>query len=150
MRFWAILLTSCWASASAGAALAEAPAHYVGVGVRAGLNDPTAAAINAKVKLTTMGDLSLSVRPELFIGSSVEGRLPLTVEGSLMEGLNPYAGAGLAYNTDGTHAVDPMVTAGLDLGVGHNLVLDLELNVIFQTTASDTDTELVGSLNYAF
>lgn len=154
MRFWAILLTVGCAAvgtlSAAGAAKAEPPAYYVGGGIRAGLNDSTAAALNSKIRMADLGDLSLSIRPELFIGNDIEGRLPLTLETSLNNVVHPYGGAGLAYNTDGLSAVDPMLTAGVDLAINQNLVFDVELNVIFQTNISDTDAELVGTLNYAF
>ncbi|HEY9877410.1 MAG TPA: hypothetical protein V6D29_03085 [Leptolyngbyaceae cyanobacterium] len=133
---------------SAGAALADPPDYYVGAGVRAGLNDSTAAVLNSKAEVADFGDLSLSVRPELMVGSEFEMRLPITVEGQLDQGIYPYAGAGIAYSDGST--INPMVTIGTDLGITNNLVLDVELNVIFKTAASDTDTELVGALNYAF
>lgn len=154
MRAWAILLAAGWAvlgtAATASSAKADPPAYYVGGGVRAGLNDSTAAALNSKIQVADLGDFTLSARPGLFVGSEVEGRLPLTVETSLDEVIHPYGGAGLAYNTDGLSTVDPMLTAGVDVAMNQNLVLDLKLNVIFQTSSSDTDAELVGTLNYAF
>jgi hypothetical protein len=149
MRLWAILLSSGVAVTSTGAALAQtAPTNYVGVGIRAGLNDDTAAVINSKVQVTELGDFTVSVRPALYIGSDVEGRLPITLETSLDSYLFPYVGGGLAYNTDGLSTVDPMVTAGLDVGLGGSWVVDVKLNVIFQP--GDTDTELVGAVNYRF
>lgn len=146
MRFTStVYLTISFLVGSAGAALADPPDYYVGAGIRAGLNDSTAAVLNSKAKVADLGDFSLSVRPELMVGNEFEMRLPLTVEGQLDQGIYPYAGAGIAYTGS---KVDPMATVGADLGITNNLVLDVELNVIFK--AGNTDTELVAALNYAF
>lgn len=135
---------------TAGAAVAETPANYVGAGVRTGLGDPTSAVINAKVRLTTFDNASLSIRPEVFLGDITEVRLPLTLETEIVTGLSPYIGGGIAINTDGLNQIDPMVTGGLDTSLANNLVLKLEVNLVFQTNINDTDTEFVSTLNYAF
>lgn len=130
--------------------LPKPPAYYVGVGVRAGFNDEAAAVINSKVKLTDVGDITLSARPALLLGSDTEFRLPFTVEGSVTQRLYPYGGVGLAYNADGLKKVDPMLTAGVDIGVVQHFVVGIAFNLIFQTAISDTDTEFAASFNYSF
>jgi hypothetical protein len=136
-----------------GTALAEPsankpPAYYLGAGVRTGFNDNTLAVLDSKVKLTDLGDLTLSTRPALFLGDDVEVRWPITVEGTAARGLYPFGGAGIAYNVDGRSNVDPMLTGGLDIGLAQRLVMNLELNVIFKS--ADTDTEFAATLNYSF
>jgi hypothetical protein len=55
-------------------ALAEPPpptqpaAYYVGVGFRGGKGDATAAVLDSKIKLTDLGDRTLSTRPALMTG----------------------------------------------------------------------------------
>ncbi|NMF85796.1 hypothetical protein [Nodosilinea sp. P-1105] len=68
--------------------------------------------------------------------------------GSGQQRIYPYAGGGIAYNADGSSRVDPMITGGIDIGVARNLVLDLNLNMLFQP--GGTDTEFTASINYAF
>ena len=139
----------CLGVASPGLALAEPPSYYIGAGVRTGFNDDFAAVLDSKVKLTSLGEvLSVSLRPELLLGDDVELRLPISLEAEVETGLYPFAGAGVAYNPDGSRDVAPMLTAGLDLGFNSALVLSTELNVIFNS--GNTDAEFIGSLNYAF
>ncbi len=127
----------------------QPPDYYVGVGIRTGLNDPTAFVIDSKAKVLDLGsDATLSVRPAVLFESGTELRLPLSVEGAVADGFYPYAGGGIAYNADGSSRVDPMITGGIDIGVARNLVLDLNLNMLFQP--GGTDTEFTASINYAF
>ncbi len=134
----------------ANAVLADPPGYYVGAGVRTGLNDSTAFVIDSKLRLTDLDNTSLSVRPAVLFADDVELRLPLTLEGTLDEGIYPYLGAGVAYNADGLSNLDPMVTGGVDLNVLDNFVVDLQLNVIFESGVNDTDTEFIATLNYLF
>ncbi|MDJ0707367.1 MAG: hypothetical protein QNJ46_29185 [Leptolyngbyaceae cyanobacterium MO_188.B28] len=130
-------------------ALAESPNAYLGAGIRAGFNDDVGALIDSKVKVFPLGDaLSISVRPELLLGNDTELRLPISLDAEIDQGVYPFAGVGVAYNADGSSDFDPMATAGLDLGLNSHWVLSTELNVIFKS--GDTDTEFIGSLNYAF
>lgn len=148
MNFKAILLIISFVSGSAGVVLAETPANYAGVGIRVGLNDEVRGVIDSKVKLTKLGDLSLSARPALLFGSTVELRAPITIEGQLVKGFFPYTGAGISYNKDGNSSINPVITGGLDIGITRNLVVDLKLNVVF--TSDNTDKEFIAALNYAF
>ncbi|HSM83816.1 MAG TPA: hypothetical protein VLS96_19155 [Nodosilinea sp.] len=127
----------------------ERPDYYLGAGVRAGFNDNTSVVIDSKAKLLDLGSAAtLSVRPSVVFSGNTELRLPLSLDFALDRGLYPYAGAGVTYNADGNSSVDPMITAGLDLGLGRHLVLDLNGSVLFKP--SDTDTELTATLNYVF
>jgi hypothetical protein len=150
MRTLSLALLSSGVFLSGGAALAELPAYYVGAGVRTGFGDPTSAVLNAKVQVTQFDNVGVSVRPELMLGDITEFRLPVTVETEAYRGVYPFVGAGIAVNTDGLNRTDPMVTGGVDAAVARNLLLKLELNVIFQTAVSDTDLEFVSTLNYRF
>jgi len=148
MNFRTLLLTISFVAGSNGIVLAETPANYVGVGIRAGLNDDPSGVIDSKVKLANLGDLSFSARPALLFGSTVELRAPITIEGKLVQGLSPYAGAGISYNKDGNSSINPIITGGLDINIAQNLVADLKLNVIW--TSDNTDAEFIGALNYTF
>jgi hypothetical protein len=150
----ALLTALLLSTAAAPAALAQplpTPAdYYVGVGIRAGFNDPTAFVIDSKAKLLELGNprTTLSARPSLLFENGTELRLPLTVDYAVDQGISPYAGAGVAYNAGGGSRVDPMVTAGLDFGVARNLVLDVNLSTLFKP--GNTDTEFTATINYAF
>ncbi|MGF1519760.1 MAG: hypothetical protein ACFCVB_18430 [Nodosilinea sp.] len=127
----------------------QPPDYYVGVGVRTGLNDPTAFVIDSKVKLTDLADAAtLSVRPALLFENSTELRLPISVDFGISDGFYPYAGAGVAFNADGSSRVDPLITGGIDIGIGRNLVVDVNLNMLFKP--GNADTELTATINYAF
>lgn len=127
------------------------PDYYLGVGVRTFLQDPTSFVVDAKAKVINLGNPSptLSVRPAVLFGSDgVEARLPLTVDVPVADSIYPYAGGGISYNADRLSAVEPMVTGGLDIGLGSNLYLGTNLNVIFHS-GGETDTEAYFTLNYA-
>lgn len=127
------------------------PDYYVGAGVRAFLNDPTSIVIDSKVKITTMGDFTLSTRPAVMFGDGiVESRLPITVEVPLGSSFYPYAGLGLAHNADGTNNIDPMLTGGTDIRVSNNIYIDANLNLIYQTAIDDLDAEVIFTVNYGF
>jgi hypothetical protein len=140
------------------AALAEpppstkAPAYYVGAGIRGGKGDAVAAVIDSKIKLTDLGDLTLSARPALLMGGyDTEWRLPLTVEGQQnARGISLFGGGGLAYNMDGLDEVDAMLSGGLDLALNRQLIVNLTINFIWQSAISDDDTEFLATLNYGF
>jgi hypothetical protein len=125
------------------------PDNYVGVGIRAGFNDSTAFVIDSKVKLTELADAAtLSVRPAVLFDDSAELRLPISVDFGVSERFYPYAGAGVAYNAEGSSRIDPLITGGVDVSITRNLVLDVNLNVLFKP--NNTDTELTATINYAF
>ncbi|MEO1591431.1 MAG: hypothetical protein AAFU71_09090 [Cyanobacteria bacterium J06632_22] len=147
--------------ATAGAASAQIPDYYVGAGVRALFNDDTAFILDSKVKVFEFGGSSqgrtprsvgsqytASVRPALYFGNETEYRVPITVETEFSENFYPFLGGGIAYNVDGSEDIDPMITAGLDVRLSQQLILNVEGNFIFQN--NDTDAELTASINYAF
>ena len=152
MRWISFLtLVTTTALGAASQAWADSPNHYVGVGIRTGFNDSTSAVIDSKLKLTDLSatnEVSASIRPALLIGNDTEFRLPLSFETEVGQGVSPFIGGGIAYNVDGQSAVDPMATLGIDINLSRDIILNLEGNFIFQ--ASDTDTELMASINYAF
>lgn len=131
---------------------AEVPAYYVGAGIRGGKGDATAAVIGSKIKLTDLGDLTLSTRPALLMGGyDTEWRLPITVEGQTnARGISFFGGGGLAYNMDDLGEVDAMLTGGLDMALKRRLVLSMTINFIWQSDISDDDTEFMVTLNYGF
>lgn len=136
-------------SAAPNAQAQQPPDYYVGAGVRAGFNDPTSFVIDSKAKfLEITSDATLSARPSVLFGDDVELRLPVSLDIGLTEGFSPYAGAGIAYNADGSSRVDPLITGGIDIGVARNLVVDVNLNMLFKP--GNTDTELTATVNYAF
>ncbi len=127
------------------------PDYYLGLGVRPGLigDDTTSFVLDSKVKIIPMGDFTLSTRPTVMFGGGVtETRLPLTVEVPVGGSVYPYAGLGLAYNTDGRDRIEAMVTGGVDIQVGKNLYVDVNLNIISEDGISDVDADLVLTLNY--
>jgi hypothetical protein len=130
----------------------EAPAYYVGAGIRGGKGDATAAVIDSKFKLTNLGDRTLSTRPALLMGGyDTEWRLPFTIDGQQnARGVSWFGGGGLAYNMDDLDEVDGMLTGGLDMSVNRRLIVSLTINFIWQSSISDDDTEFYASLNYGF
>jgi hypothetical protein len=127
------------------------PDYYLGLGVRPGLIgvDSTSFVIDSKAKIATLGDFTLSTRPTVMFGGGItETRLPITAEVPLGNSVFPYAGLGFAYNTDGRDRIEAMVTGGVDIQVGKNLYVDVNLNVISEDGISDLDADLVFTLNY--
>lgn len=131
---------------------AEAPAYYVGVGVRGGKGDAVAAVIDSKIKLTDVGERTVSTRPALLMGGyDTEWRLPFTIDGRLnARGISWFGGGGLAYNMDDLDEIDGMLTGGMDMALKHRLIVSLTINFIWQSAISDDDTEFYASLNYGF
>lgn len=130
----------------------EPPAYYLGAGFRGGKGDATAAVIDSKFKLVSVGSRTLSIRPAYLTGGyDTEWRLPVTFEGHQSErGISFFGGGGLAYNMDDLGETDGMVTGGIDYAWKRRLVVNLTLNYIWQDAISDDDTEFLASLNYAF
>lgn len=129
-------------------ALADPADYYVGVGVRAGFNDDTAAVISAKATVADFGDFGLSGRSALLFGNETEFRLALTGEGEIAPNWSPFLGGGVAINTDGSGDVDPLITTGLDFQATEQIVIQVGGNLIFKS--NDTDAEAIATVNYAF
>lgn len=149
---------SLWAAAplllgiAAPAAVAGPLEGYsVGTGVRAGFNDDTSFAIGAKLPITQFkvqgNGLGLSVRPDLIFGDELEVRAAATVEASALK-LSPYGGGGLAYNTDNTGDISPMLSAGLEYDLQRNAAIRLGGNYIFQDGDTDTELLIMGMFNF--
>lgn len=121
--------------------------NYAGLGVRAGLNDPAALVVDSKLKLVSIDQGSLSVRPAIFIGEDFEGRLPVSFDLPLDEQFVFFGGGGFAYSFDDSD-FDPMVTGGLDMAISERLILNIEGNLIIKS--NDTDAEVSTSINWLF
>ncbi|WOD41355.1 hypothetical protein [Nodosilinea sp. E11] len=148
-NFVLLALLAGSAIAAPVASAQQPPDYYVGAGVRAGFNDPTSFVIDSKAKLTDLGNAAtLSVRPSVLFDNNTELRLPVSVDFAVADGFYPYGGAGVAYNAGGRSAVDAMITGGLDWGIAQNLVLDLNVSMLFKP--GNADTEFTATINYAF
>jgi len=131
----------------------QVPDYFVGVGGRGRKGDPFATVIGSKLKLTDIGGLSLSTRPEVLLGGfeSAEWRLPFTVEGKVNKyGFAWFGGGGLAYNMDDLGETDAMVTGGINLPLGERCVLNLQINYMWQHAIDDLDGEFIATINYGF
>ena len=121
--------------------------NYIGVGVRAGLNDDTAAVIDSKLEVVSFEQGSVSVRPALLVGDDFESRLPVSFDLPLEEQFLVFGGGGFAYSFDSSD-FDPMITGGLDMALSDRLILNVEGNLIFKS--NDTDAEVAASVNWLF
>lgn len=131
----------------------QVPDYFVGVGGRGLKGDPFATVIGAKLKLTDIGGLSFSTRPEVLLGGfdSPEWRLPFTVEGRVNKyGFEWFGGGGLAYNMDDLGETDAMVTGGINMPLSGRWVLNLQINYMWQHAIDDLDGELRVTVNYGF
>jgi hypothetical protein len=129
------------------------PDYFVGVGGRGLKGDPFATVIGAKLKLTDIGGLSFSTRPEVLLGGfdSPEWRLPFTVEGEVNKyGFAWFGGGGLAYNMDDLGETDAMVTGGINMPLSERWVLNFQINYMWQHAIDDLDGEFIFTLNYGF
>lgn len=79
-----------------------------------------------------------------------ETRLPLTLDLFPRSTVSPYFGGGIATNTHGSGATDPLITAGVDLRLYQNLTLGLNVNYIVQSESEGTDWEAMTLLYLRF
>lgn len=125
--------------------------YSIGAGVRTGFNDDTSFAIGAKLPITQFkiqgNGLSLSARPDLIFGDELEVRTAITVDATALK-LSPYAGGGLAYNTDNTGDISPMLSAGLEYDLQRNAAIRLGGNYIFQDGDTDAELLIMGVFNF--
>ncbi len=121
--------------------------NYVGIGIRAGLNDDAAAVVDSKLEIVPFNQVSVSVRPAILIGDDVEGRLPVSLDYALAEQVLFFGGGGFAYTFDSSD-FEPMVTGGLDMAISERLILNVEGNLIFKS--DDADAEVAASINWLF
>ena len=122
--------------------------HYIGVGMRGGLNDTQVFVLDSKFEVLQLEDSSLAVRPALLFGDYFEARIPVTYALPLGDELAVFGGGGFAYNCDDTGHFDPMLTAGVDVKITDQLTLNVEGSYIFQP--HDQDAELTTSINWRF
>ena len=125
--------------------------YSIGAGVRTGFNDGTSFAVGAKLPITQFkiqgNGLSLSARPDLIFGDEVEVRTAITVDAAALK-LSPYGGAGLAYNTDNTGDISPMLSTGLEYDLQRNAAIRLGGNYIFQDGDTDAELLIMGVFNF--
>lgn len=128
--------------------LAKPTDSYIGVGARVPLRDDAAVIINAKFKITDVGEVSFAARPAILLGEYTELRFALTGEKEIAPGWTPFLGFGVATNTDGNGETNPMLAGGLDFQISEKVVLQVGGNWIFQS--NDTDREVNVTVNYLF
>ena len=138
-----------------GSALAEPPSSFAGIGLRGGAGDSTSLALGvtlemAEFRLSKKVESSLSLRPNLLIGSYLEARVPLSLEFGVSSILVPFIFTGAAFNTDEFGHVDHMLGFGTDVWLSKKIGLSLTYNTIYQSRIPDHDTELMILLNFGF
>lgn len=118
----------------------------VGGGARVGAGEPTYPMVYGRLGRQLSPQFSLSLRPRYIFGdsdlqgeSNQEGsfQMPLTIDLYPASPFSPYAGAGIATNTDSTGRTDAMLSFGADINFTEVLSIDIGLNYIFQS--SDVD-----------
>ena len=130
--------------------------NYVGLGtVLGGETDFIDAAIISKVKLLNLdSSKSLSVRPSaVFSNGDLDVRIPATVDitrinrdlGELNGRMTPYAGGGVAIDSDGD--ADLMLTAGMDVQLTPRITGNAAANVLF---LGDTEFDATVGIGYNF
>lgn len=134
----------------------------LGGGVRIGTGEPTYPMVYARLGHRLDPTVSLSLRPRYIFGNSdLQGRsnnegsfeIPLTLDIKANSWLSPYLGGGIATNTDSTGQTNGMISLGTDISISRNLVLDIGVNYIFQSSTVDDnggDFELSSALYLRF
>ncbi|MEM7553320.1 MAG: hypothetical protein AAF378_04335 [Cyanobacteria bacterium P01_A01_bin.84] len=130
--------------------------NYIGLGtVVGGDTDFVDAAIISKVKLLNLdSSKSISVRPgAVFSNGNLDLRIPVTIDlrrinrdlGELNNKVNPYAGGGVAIDSDGD--ADLMLTAGMDVQLTSKFTGTAAANVLF---LGDTEFDATVGVGYNF
>jgi opacity protein-like surface antigen len=134
----------------------------LGGGVRIGIgnDEPTYGMVYGRIGREIGKDAALSLRPAYIFGnvnsdgsSNNQGafQMPLTLDIYPNSPVSPYAGVGVATNTDSSGNADAMITAGLDINLVKHLSLSLGLNYIFDSSDQDNkDVEAFTVLYYRF
>ena len=134
----------------------------LGGGVRIGIgyDEPTDGMVYGRIGREIGKDAALSLRPAYIFGnvgpdgsSNNQGafQMPLTLDIYPNSPVSPYAGVGVATNTDSNGNADAMITAGLDINLVKHLSLSLGLNYIFEGSDEDNkDVEAFTVLYYRF
>ena len=135
------------------------PIFGIGTGYHGFAGDRPSPVLTGRLGYAFGEDFGVSLRPTyIFLNRDLQGvdnsdgafQMPLTLDLFPRALFSPYVGAGLATNTDTTHATDAMLTGGVDLNLLPHLTLGLNLNYIFQTALNDTDWEAMALLYLRF
>lgn len=121
--------------------------HYMGGGAQIG-SGKHRITIGAKAQIRSFGRTSLSVRPDVIVGDTVQARVAVTAEHQIGNVLSPYLGGGLSYNADDLRSIDPMASAGVDINLNPRIVVRVGGNAIFQDEGVKSEAMVTG--NYAF
>lgn len=120
----------------------------VGAGARIGAGEPTYPMVYGRLGRKLDRTTSLSLRPRYIFGNSdLLGRsnsqgafqMPLTLDVKATSWLTPYAGGGIATNTDSTGQTNGMLSLGADISLSRNLAIDLGVNYIIQPASIDSN-----------
>ena len=132
----------------------------LGGGARIGIGEPTYGMLYGRIGREISKKAALSLRPAYVFGNNdSEGssnnqgafQMPLTLDLYPNSPVSPYAGVGVATNTDSNGNAEAMITAGLDINVVKHLSLSLGLNYIFESSDKDNrDIEAFTVLYYRF
>ena len=132
----------------------------LGGGARIGIDEPTYGMVYGRIGREISKETAISLRPAYIFGNSDSKgtsnnqgafQMPLTLDLYPNKLISPYAGVGVATNTDSTGNANAMVTAGLDINFAKHLSLGLGINYIFQTSDQDNrDVEAFTLLYYRF
>lgn len=132
----------------------------LGGGARIGIGEPTYGMVYGRIGREISNKAALSLRPAYIFGNSdSEGssnsqgafKMPLTLDLYPNKPISPYAGVGVATNTDSNGNANAMITAGLDINFVKHLGLSLGINYIFQDSdQDDRDVEAFTVLYYRF
>ena len=120
---------------------------------------PTNGIVYGRIGREIGKDAAISLRPAYIFGnvgsdgsSNNQGafQMPLTLDLFPNTPFSPYAGVGVATNTQSDGNADTMITAGLDINLVKHLSLSLGLNYIFISDHNNRDIEAFTVLYYRF
>ncbi|MEB3327308.1 MAG: outer membrane beta-barrel protein [Synechococcus sp.] len=134
----------------------------LGGGIRIGIgyDEPIDGMVYGRFGREISKDAAISLRPAYIFGNvgpdgaaNNQGafQMPVTLDLYPNSQFSPYAGVGVATNTDSNGNADAMITAGLDINLVKHLSLGLGFNYIFETSDQDNqDVEAFTVLYYRF
>jgi hypothetical protein len=134
----------------------------IGGGTRIGLGEPTYPEIYSRAGYLVTKNLSVSIRPRYIFGN-IDGnsnqnsqgafQMPATIDIKPNGRISPYAGVGLALNTDSSRHIDAMIIGGIDVRMTKRLSADASIKYIFQSELIDNnnrDIEASAVVYYRF
>ena len=131
-----------------------------GGGVRWGVGEPNYGMIYGRAGKLINTDLSISIRPTYIFGNSDQFgspnsqgafQVPVTLDLAPNRFFSPYAGVGIASNTDSMGKVDAMLTGGVDIRVTQYFTLGAGINYIIEPQDADNrDVEAFSILYLRF